>query len=100
MRFINLILGLIVTLALPSEVQARYTKAFQYGAWEGLAFYRDDNGAFDFCAIAGEYKSGLTMYIALHPAGSWQLIFARKEGFNGCVSTFGLYVDEKHIYTG
>ncbi len=98
----NLIVALVsmMSLATSSEAEARYAKAFQSGAWEGLAFYKDDGGAFNFCAISAQYKSGLTMYIALYPAGSWQLIFFRPEGFNSGASTFTLYTDDRPIYSG
>lgn len=100
MRLISLILSFITALFISSSAQAKYYTAFQFGAWEGLAFYSDDNGAFNFCAIGADYKSGLTMYIALYPDWRWQLIFARKEGFNAGANTFYLYVDEKPLYTG
>jgi hypothetical protein len=100
MRNLGLVLICIFGLFACTGAQAKYTKAFQYGAWEGLAFYADDTGAFNFCAIGGEYKSGMTMYIALYPQGSWQLLFYRPEGFNMGKSTFSLYTDERFIYSG
>jgi hypothetical protein len=35
---------------------ARYVKVFQYGAWNGLAFFADDNGAFNLCAIDADHR--------------------------------------------
>jgi hypothetical protein len=95
-----LISTIFISLFFSNATQARFARAFQYAAWEGLAFYRDENGAFGFCAIGGQYESGSTMYIALFPAGNWQILFFRPEGFSLGSNSFSLYADDLLIHTG
>jgi hypothetical protein len=100
MRLIALAIAIIAGAVLTSAAKALHMKAFQSGAWEGEAYYGDDNGAVALCSISARYDNGLSLSIVLEAGGGWSFLFVRPEGFSSAPVTYALYADDKMIHSG
>jgi hypothetical protein len=100
MRSIALAIAIVAGAVLSSGAKAFHTKAFQSGAWEGEAYYSDDNGAVALCAISARFDKGLSLSIVLEAGGGWSLLFIRPEGFSSTPVTYALYADGRMIHSG
>jgi hypothetical protein len=100
MRLIALAFAILAGAVLSSGAKAFHIKAFQSGAWEGEAYYSDDNGAVALCAMSARYDNGLSLSIVLEAGSGWSLLFIRPEGFSSTSITYALYADDKMIHSG
>ncbi len=100
MRYFALLLAAAGGLLSCDRAEAAFMKAFQSGAWEGTAYYRDDNGAVSICSARTHYENGFSLSIALRPSGSWALLIVRPEGFSNSPAPYTLYTDGKLIHSG
>ncbi len=100
MRSLALLITAVASIGWLNGAEAAFKKAFQSGAWEGTAYYRDDNGAISMCTVRTQYETGLSLSIALQPSGTWALLFIRPEGFSSAASQYSLYADGKFLLSG
>ena len=100
MRILALLLAAAGGLLSCDRAEAAFTKAFQSGAWEGTAYYRDDNGAVSVCSARTHFENGFSLSFALRPSGSWALLFVRPEGFSKTAVQYTLYTDGRLIHSG
>ena len=100
MRYLALLLAAAGGLLFCERAEAAFTKAFQSGAWEGTAYFRDDNGAISVCSARTQYENGFSLSIALQPEGKLALLIIRPEGFTNSLVQYTLYADSKLLHAG
>ena len=100
MRYPALALIALCCAAWAGDLSAVQMRAFQFGSWEGAAYYRDDTGAVSVCSMSMQYGNGVRLSITLQPAGGWALLLVKPEGFANHPVQYELYADGKVIQSG
>ena|SRR5438045_796766 len=59
---------------------------FQIGAWRAGGYTNDQTGAFTQCSASANYKSSITMLVAVNRAMAWSLAFLIRNGRSQRVS--------------
>jgi hypothetical protein len=52
---------------------------FQIGAWRAGGYTNDQTGAFTQCSASANYKSSITMLVAVNRAMAWSLAFSHPQ---------------------
>ncbi|HKR58927.1 MAG TPA: serine protease [Pyrinomonadaceae bacterium] len=70
---------LFLSLIEGGAAPARQISEFSSTDWTGGAYSSDATGSFSHCAASGDYKSGITMFVAVSRDYSWSLGFAHPD---------------------